>query len=391
MKTKYAAILNLVEEENELLPLTSKRPVASLPIACRYRLIDFPFSGLFNAKVQSASLFISGSGRSLYDHIRSGVNWGLDNISGGGVFTHSQIQLKSEQIEETGYDDYYEDHETFVRRSKAEYILLIGSSILANIQMDSMLNFHLEENSDITVAYKMMDRNELRENTIYSNYEFDNGKEKRITKVAPIREMPEDETRVAFGLNIMIAESAVFLDYLNRLKNERKQVSVENVLKLAVLDQYTSVKGYEYAGYVKAIEDIPSYFEANMDMLDEEKFNALFYRESPVLTKTKNSAPTYYGENSQVNNSLFANDTEVYGFIENSLVFRQNFLCQRSKIKNSILLQGCYVDEDAELNYVILDKRVHVEKGVKLEGTPEAPIVIPKGARVLTSGEIVEG
>ena len=63
MKTKYAAILNLVEEENELLPLTSKRPVASLPIACRYRLIDFPFSGLFNAKVQSASLFIAGSGR----------------------------------------------------------------------------------------------------------------------------------------------------------------------------------------------------------------------------------------------------------------------------------------------------------------------------------------
>jgi len=65
MKTRYAAILNLVEEESKLLPLTRRRPVASLPIACRYRLIDFPFSSLFNAKVRSASLFISGSGRSL--------------------------------------------------------------------------------------------------------------------------------------------------------------------------------------------------------------------------------------------------------------------------------------------------------------------------------------
>ena len=54
MKTRYAAILNLVEEENELLPLTKRRPVASLPIACRYRLIDFPFSSLFNF----SSLFI---------------------------------------------------------------------------------------------------------------------------------------------------------------------------------------------------------------------------------------------------------------------------------------------------------------------------------------------
>lgn len=43
MRTKYAAILNLVEEEEALMPLTDRRPVASLPFACRYRLIDFPF------------------------------------------------------------------------------------------------------------------------------------------------------------------------------------------------------------------------------------------------------------------------------------------------------------------------------------------------------------
>lgn len=391
MKTKYAAILNLVEEEDELLPLTQRRPVASLPIACRYRLIDFPFSSLFNAKVRSASLFISGSGRSLYDHIRSGVSWGLDNVSGGGVFTHSQVRLKTEKIEESGYENYYDDHETFVRRANAEYVLLLGSSILANVQLDSMLNFHLDKESDITVAYKNMKRNDLKENTIFSTYEFDNGKDNRIIKVSPVAEMESDEDSISFGLNILIAETGVFLDYLNRLKNERKLVSVENILKLAVLDQYTKVKGYEYTGYLKAIEDVSSYFEANMDMLDQDNFNALFYRESPVLTKTKNSAPTYYGENSQVNNSLFANDTEVYGFIENSLVSRRNFLCQHSTIKNSILFQGCYVDEGADLNYVILDKRVHIEKGVKLEGTPEAPIVIPKGARVLSSGEIVEG
>lgn len=391
MKTKYAAILNLVEEENELLPLTAKRPVASLPIACRYRLIDFPFSGLFNAKVRSASLFISGSGRSLYDHIRSGVSWGLDNVSGGGVFTHSQVRLKTEKIEEKGYEDYYDDHETFVRRANAEYVLLIGSSILANVQLDSMLNFHLEKDSDITVAYKNMERSDLKEHTIFSTYEFDNGKDNRIIKVSPVTDMPSDETSVSFGLNILIAETGIFLDYLNRLKEQRELVSVENILHLAVLDQFTKVKGYEYAGYLKAIEDIPSYFEANMDMLDEDNFNALFYRESPVLTKTKNSAPTYYGENSQVNNCLFANDSEVYGHVENSLVSRRNFLCQYSTIKNSILFQGCYVDEGADLNYVILDKRVHIEKGVKLEGTPEEPIVIPKGARVLSSGEIVEG
>lgn len=391
MKTKYAAILNLVEEEDELLPLTKRRPVASLPIACRYRLIDFPFSSLFNAKVRSASLFISGSGRSLYDHIRSGTVWGLDNISGGGVFTHSQVRLKAETIEENGYQDYYDDHEIFVKSAQSEYVLLIGSSILANVQIDSMLNFHLEENADITVAYKKIARNEVKKDTIFSTYNFESHTGKEITGITPLIDLPYDSAPIAFGLNILVAKTSVFLDYLEQLKKEQKLVSVENVMKKAIQNQNINVKGYEYTGYLKAIEDIPSYFEANMDMLVEDKFNALFYRESPVLTKSKNSAPTYYGEESNVKNSLFANDSEIYGTVENSLISRRNFVEKNSNIQNSIILQDCFIGEGAELNYVILDKRVHIEKGAKLEGTPENPLVVPKEANVLSSGEIVEG
>ena len=391
MKTRYAAILNLVEEENELLPLTKRRPVASLPIACRYRLIDFPFSSLFNAKVRSASLFISGSGRSLYDHIRSGTVWGLDNISGGGVFTHSQVRLKAETIEENGYQDYYDDHEMFVKSAKSEYVLLIGSSILANVQINSMLNFHLEENADITVAYKKIARNEVKKDTIFSTYNFESHAGKEITGITPLIDLPYDSAPIAFGLNILVAKTSVFLEYLEQLKKEHKLVSVENVLKKAIQNQDINVKGYEYTGYLKAIEDIPSYFEANMDMLIEDKFNALFYRESPVLTKSKNSAPTYYGEESNVKNSLFANDSEVYGTVENSLISRRNFIEKDSNIQNSIILQDCLICEGVELNYVILDKRVHIEKGAKLEGTRENPLVVPKEAHVLSSGEIVEG
>lgn len=390
MKTRYAAILNLVEEENKLLPLTTKRPVATLPIACRYRLIDFPFSGLFNAKVRSASLFISGSGRSLYDHMRSGVSWGLDNISGGGVFTHSQVRMKSEIIQKDGYRDYYEDHEIFIKSANSEYVLLIGSNILANIQMDSMLKFHLDEKSDITVAYKKIKRNAIKKDTIFSTYDFENNAGNEIIGVTPLVDIPYDPAPIAFGLNILVAKTSVFLNYLEDLKEEQKIVSVENVLKKAIEHPEIKVKGYEYTGYLKPIEDIPSYFEANMDMLTENNFNALFYRESPVRTKSKNSAPTYYGKSSNVTNSLLANDSEIYGTVKNSLISRRNLILKDAKINHSIVLQGCFIDEGVQLDYVILDKRVHVEKGAKLEGTEGNPLVIPKEARVLSSGEIVE-
>lgn len=393
MRNRYAAILNLVESRDQLEPLTRRRPVASLPFACRYRLIDFPFSSLSNAEARSAALFISGSGRSLYDHIRSGITWGLDNPVGGGVFTHSQIDLKAsrEENNQRAMDNYYYDHENYLKRSKADYTIITGSRVVSNIQIHPMRNYHIQKRSDITVAYKKIARNEVKEDTSYSAYKFDPDNGVTIREIVPLKDIPYDETPVAFGLDFLIARTEVVLDYLNELRKRNMLVSVENLLDLAIQRDTTAINGYEYTGYMKPIEDIKSYFEANMDMLNEDHFNALFYREAPVLTKSKNSAPTYYGKDSVVENSLLANDSEIYGTVKNSLVSRKSFLCQDSEINHSILLQESYVDEGAYLNYVILDKRVHVEKGARLEGTPEKPLVVPKEARVLSSGEIVEG
>jgi len=392
MKTKYAAILNLVEDEENLLPLTRRRPVASLPFAARYRLIDFPFSSLANAQARSAALFISGSGRSLYDHIRAGDNWGLDHVAGGGVFTHSQIKLKSTQADSEQYDaNYYYDHANYLNRSEADYVILTGSRVLANVQIEPMKQFHQDKNSDITVAYKKISRHRIRQDTTTSSYYFDLENGVNITAMEPLCDVPRNADKPSVGLDFLLAEMDVFLEYLDELEERNLMVSVENMVKVALEKDNVSINGYEYTGYMKILEDIQNYFEANMDMLDEDNFNALFYRESPVLTKSKNSAPTYYGKDSKVAHSLFANDSQIYGTVEHSLVARRNFICQDSVIKNSIVLQSSFVDEGAQLNYVILDKRVHVEKGAVLEGAPDNPIVVPKEARVLSSGEIVEG
>lgn len=392
MKTRIAALLNFVEEDDKLLPLTRRRPIASLPFACRYRLVDFPFSSLTNAEARSAALFISGTGRSLYDHIRSGITWGLDNPAGGGVFTHSQLDLKSKVGEGREFrSTYYRDHANYLNRSKAEYVVITGSRIVANIQISSMLKHHFQKESDITVAYKKVQRSDLKEDTTYSCYQLDEANGLSVLDICPLQDISDDSETVAFGLDFLLAKKEVVLDYLRGLEENDLAVSVQNILRLALGRNHVKIDAYEYTGYMKPIEDIRSYFEANMDMLDKDNFNALFFRESPVITKTKNSPPTYYGPESIVKNSLFANDSEIYGTVENSLVSRKNKVCEKAVVKNSIILQSCFIDEDAYIEYAILDKNVVVEKGAKLCGTPENPLVVPKNGRVLSTGEIVEG
>lgn len=205
MRTKYAAILNFVEEDDKLLPLTRRRPIASLPFACRYRLVDFPFSSLTNAEVRSAAVFISGTGRSLYDHIRSGITWGLDNPAGGGVFTHSQLELKSKMDEGRKFPStYYRDHANYLNRSKADYVILTGSRILANIQINSMSNYHIQKESDITVAYKKVKRSELKEDTTYSCYTLNSENGVSVQEIASLKDVANDSETVAFGLDLSL-------------------------------------------------------------------------------------------------------------------------------------------------------------------------------------------
>ena len=390
MRTKIAPILNLVEDNEKLKPFTNRRPVAALPFACRYRLVDFPFSSLSSIQAPSAALFISGSGHSLYDHIRSGATWGLESSVGGGVFTHSHINLKSELENPQYKGNYYTDHYHYVSRSDADYVMIMGSNMLSNIRLDSLMRFHEKKNSDATVIYKKVKRSELTEDTAHTALVMSENNNDQVKGIRPVTETADKNDSLLLNMEMMILGKDEFLNYLLAAKKEGMDVTVKNIIQYCK-DTDHGIYGFEYTGYLKVIEDVVSYYQANMDMLNEENFSALFYRANPVLTKPKNSAPTYYGKHAVINNAQFANDCEVYGTVENSIIFRKVTIAEGAHIEDSIIMQDSCIEEDTHLKYVILDKHVYVKRGAKLIGTPENPIVVAKDSIIYEDGTIEEG
>ena len=63
--------------------LLSKRTIASLPYAGRYRLVDFPLSNMVNSGIGTVGLIMPSNYRSLIDHVGSGKQWNLDKKIGG--------------------------------------------------------------------------------------------------------------------------------------------------------------------------------------------------------------------------------------------------------------------------------------------------------------------
>ena len=114
-----------------------------------------------------------------------------------------------------------------------------------------------------------------------------------------------------------------------------------------------------------------------MDILGKYCRKALF-SDYPVYTKERDEVPAVYGPTANVKNSIVADGCVINGTVENCILFSGVKIGRGAVMKNSILFQDSYIEDNVELEYVILDKVVTIRTGGRLIGQTQYPIVIGK-------------
>ncbi|AXY26014.1 glucose-1-phosphate adenylyltransferase subunit GlgD [Suicoccus acidiformans] len=379
VKNKLAAIINLTEDNQSLRPLTNNRPIAALPFAGRYRIIDFVLSSISYAGIDSVALFIGDSGRSIYDHIRSGSEWDLQSSIGGGVFTFSQQNWKHRYRIEEEHEDYYYNHRIYLQRSHSDYVFVSGSSIISNNNLLAVTQQHVASGADITMIYKSQSAFEDRGEEDLVDEALILDEEGRFKDIVPFEEVLNDE-KIHSSLGKYIISTQTLLDLIDRATAEQVYMNINELIHFYLMDY--SVNTYEYTGYAANIDTIGAYYSANMEMLSRSKFTSLFHGSIPVLTKTKHGAPTYYDENSNAREVIVGTDSYIGGTVERSVLNRRVTVGEGAQVSDSIILQGTKIGENAEIRYAIIDKNTVIEPGAKIIGTPDNLIVIGKGSHI---------
>lgn len=370
--TNICAILGNVPRFDGLLPLTENRPLDTLPFDCKYRLIDFPLSSIANANVHSMFMvFNEGETRSLFDHIGGGKEWNLDSVQNSFFIYFHQDFLKQKK---EGLP-YYASIIDYLEKSEAEYTIFMGSNMLCTVDVLDVLTFHEQKKNQLTIVYKKMSRDAVTEKDYVLNITNDH-----IAQGAH----PFKEEAVADKLNlcmdIYFVQTKWLIEQLEIGQLNDSPINIQKYLRTKIGEIETSA--YEYTGYLGNIYDVGSYFKANMDMLDPEKFNSLLYTNQKIYTKLKNEVPTYYSENSTIKNSQCATGCIIEGSLENSLVSRRTKVKKDASINHAMIMSNATIGEGAKIDYAILDKNVTVEAGVTICGTPEYPVIIEKGQTV---------
>lgn len=370
MKMMGIIFSNIYDEH--LGEITKDRTSASLPFGGRYRLIDFVLSNMVNSGITNVGVITKSNYQSLMDHLGNGKEWDLDRKI-DGLF----ILPPFGSGQKTVYRDKLEallGTMKYLNRSDEEYVLLSDSNIICNIDYKDVLDFHIEEEADITV---IISKEEIRDRTDIKPLCVRTNEKNRITDVLVNFDIPG---MVKSGMGMYILKREFLLALLKEASSYNLQDFDRDIIQAK--HKHLKIMAYDFSGKVFRIDRQGKYFEASMALLDKTVREELFSKNGNIYTKVRDEVPTSYKKGSKVINSFVADGCKIYGTVENCILFRGVTVGKDAKIKNSILMQDTNVGDGVMLDYVICDKDVTITDGKVMMGASRHQVVVPKGKTV---------
>lgn len=341
------------------------RTLASLPIACRYRAVDFILSNLVRANVPNIGILTTNNYNSLMDHVGWGKDWDL-NRKNSGLKILPPLAISNTGLSKTKFEAL-NNALPYINSMLQDYCILTDSNIICNIDFKDMLEFHENTNADFTVAYvkrkPMPEENEMivdQRNRVYSSLYHQYGADYECNTLVKIILMHKDILKDIILKGTSYGWEDLVKDYISKNYNK------------------LNVYAYEIKGYTAVIDTLSNYYNFNMDLLNEDISREIFLSDTEILTRVKDSAPTFYGTKSEIINSMFADGCRIYGKVENSLISRDVIVEEGAEVKNSILMSGTVVKSGAKLDYVITDKLALITEDKILKGDVNCQFTVPK-------------
>ncbi len=364
----------IVTNEKEIPPITDKRAVAALPIAGRYRVIDFILSGMTNAGITNVGLVTKTKYMSLMDHIKSGKPWDLDRKKQGLMVLPPNLAT-SYYGSQSGTIDLLAGARDYIRKSDQTYVILSMGDYVYNIDFDAIINKHVESQADVTAVYMDMSGKDEKELSRFTLLDID--KDGRVTDFEVQPYYPKTANA---AMDLYVMEKALLESIIDECRARGEHDFVKDALAKKVTG--LNIYSYKFEGFCDKIDSLKAYYDSNIKFLDKDVRIAAFHSERPVYTKTKDRAPTKYGENAEVTNSFISDGCFIMGKVENSVLSRGVKIAEGAEIKNCIIMQDSVIEAGVKLDHVVLDKEVHITEGRRLIGQESYPLAIAKGTTI---------
>ena len=334
--------------------LTAKVAKPAVSFGGKYRIIDFPLSNCINSGVDTVGVLTQYQPLRLNTHIGIGMPWDLDrNVGGVTVLPPYEKSTNSEWY--TGTANAIYQNLDYIDTYNPDYVLILSGDHIYKMDYEVMLDFHKENNADVTIAVMPVPMEEASRFGIMIT--DDNN------QITEFEEKPEHPRSNLASMGIYIFSWPILRNALIQLSSQPNCDFGKHIIPYCH-DNGNRLFAFEFNGYWKDVGTLGSYWEANMELIDIiPEFN-LYEEFWKIYTKSDAVPPQYVSAESKIEKSLITGGAEIYGDVYNSVIGADVTIGKGTVVRDSIIMKNTTIGENCTIDKAIIAEEVEISDGV---------------------------
>ncbi len=324
-----------------LYPLTSVRSKPAVPIAGKYRLIDIPLSNCINSDIFRIAVLTQFNSVSLHRHIAN--TYVFDAFRTGWVQIWAAEQTVSSAAWYQGTADAVRKQLFEIRSTRAPYVLILAGDHLYTMDFRPMIDFHIQNQADITVAVQPVAHEDTGRFGILKrdeDFRLRDFAEKTKDPDILARMIVRDTSGKPYigSMGNYLFNTDVLIDILEN--NPPFDDFGHDVIPYAI--QNARVFGYDFTGFWEDIGTIRSFYDTNLSLTTWDSPFNLFDSDRPIYSHGR-FLPGSIAENSLLENVLLAEGCRIRSAeIRHSVVGVRSIINEGVIIRDTVMMGADY-------------------------------------------------
>ena len=372
-KKQCLAMLLAGGQGSRLGALTKKIAKPAVSFGGKYRIIDFSLSNCANSHIDTVGVLTQYKPMVLNAYIGTGAAWDM-NTSYGGVHSLSPYATEEGGQWYEGTADAIFQNLDFIEEYDPEAVLIISGDHLYKMDYNKMLKEHKKNNADLTVSVITVPWDEANRFGILSVDE-----QNRIVKFS---EKPKNPDSNLASMGVYIFNWKILRKVL--IEDSQDETSDHDFGKNVIprlLSQNKKLFVYNFEGYWRDVGTFDSYYDANMELLDEIPSFDIFSDSMQIFSNVESCPPQYLGAESKIENSLVCDGCTVLGHVKHSIISTKASVANGAEVIDSIILPGARIEVGATVIRSIVGEYAIIEAGATL-GVEDKVTVVGNHRRI---------
>ena len=356
IKKEMIAMLLAGGQGSRLGVLTAKVAKPAVSFGGKYRIIDFPLSNCINSGVDTVGVLTQYQPLRLNTHIGIGMPWDLDrNVGGVTILPPYEKSTNSEWY--TGTANAVYQNLDYIDTYNPDYVLILSGDHIYKMDYEVMLDFHKENNADVTIAVMPVPMEEASRFGIMITDE-----DNRITE---FEEKPEHPRSNLASMGIYIFSWPILRNALIQLSSQPGCDFGKHIIPYCQ-ENGNRLFAFEFNGYWKDVGTLGSYWEANMELIDIIPVFFLDAAFCKIYTKSDAIPPQYISAESKIERSIISGGSEIYGDVFNSVIGSGVTVGKGTVVRDSIIMKNTRIGENCTVDKAIIAEEAEISDGVVL-------------------------